>query len=251
MIYRRGNKLVCGTTQTGKSYSEVFDIIAAAFAGRAIVVLDPHRGSLAFLALQHLIAAGFKSRIIWDSLDELEHTPKYQFLKRSVAQNHLVRTKENHQEAERFAELLCRRRHQQSLSSSPLTEEWTIKAVLFLLNQPHDYPAAHLRFALQYDRREFDRLLKGCTDADIRYEFEKVANGKIKTSQYAAAQRLINAVCESPSFIARCGTAFNLERFLSGGGILLVEGGSVSPLVLQTILGSISLQTIHYVRTRS
>ena len=249
-MYCRGNVLITGSTQSGKSYSEIFAILAAAAAGLAIIVLDPHRESLAWNALQHLIAHGYQSRIIWDSLEYLERTPKYRFLKRSKAQG-LRKAKENHQEAEQFTELLCRRRDQQSLASAPLTEEWTMKAVLFLLNQPCDHPAADLRFAFKTDRNEFQRLLHGCTDPHIRSEFEKVASGAIRPGQYAAAQRLINAVCEAPSFIVRCGSAFNLSRFLDGGGILLVEGGNVSQLVLQTILGSISLQTIQYVRTRS
>jgi hypothetical protein len=71
-MHIRGNKLVTGSTQSGKSYSELHDILAAADERRiAIVVLDPHRGSLAYNALQHLVARGHASRIIWDSLGDL------------------------------------------------------------------------------------------------------------------------------------------------------------------------------------
>jgi hypothetical protein len=57
-------------------------------------------------------------------------------------------------------------------------------------------------------------------------------------------------VCDAPAFIARCGTAFDIGRFLNSCGILLVQGGAISQPVLQTIMGSIILQTIQYVRSR-
>ena len=157
---------------------------------------------------------------------------------------------ENRQQAEQFAELLCRRREMQSLATSPLTEEWTLKACLLLLNQPCDHPAADLRYAFRIGHPTFERLVRECTEQDIRFEFDRIACGAIKPGQYAAAQRLINAVCDAPAFIARCGSTFDFGSFLDNRGILLVEGGAVSQPVLQTILGSIILQTIHYVRTR-
>jgi hypothetical protein len=254
--YRRGNKVTVGSTQSGKSYAELHDILQAAdrrtVDGRriAIVCCDPHKGSLARNALQHLIARGHKGRILWDELDELDHTLKYRFHIRSQSTNPARRAHDNRQQAEQSAELLCRRREMQSLASSPLTEEWTLKALLFLLNQPRDYPTADLRFAFRVGHPVFGRLLQGCNDPDIRYEFEQIACGAIKPGQYASALRLINGVCESPAFIARCGTALDLGSFLDRCGILLVEGGAVSQPVLQTILGSIILQTIQYVRSR-
>ena len=130
---RRGNKLVVGTTQSGKSYAELWDVIGTAASRRtALVVIDPHVGSLARKSLVHLIARGHQPRIIWDELSELESTPKYRLLTPSRARNPLVRAKENQQQAEQFTELLCRRREQQSLATSPLTEEWTRKAGLLL-----------------------------------------------------------------------------------------------------------------------
>jgi hypothetical protein len=87
--------------------------------------------------------------------------PKYRLLKRSTARNEMMRAKENHQQAEQFAELLCRRREQQSLATSPMTEEWVMKAVLLLLNQPNDYPASDLRFALRPGHKKFEALRHG------------------------------------------------------------------------------------------
>ena len=63
-MYRRGNKLVVGSTQSGKSYAEVHDLLdAAVLRNVAVVVVDPHARSLARNALTHLIARGQKSRI--------------------------------------------------------------------------------------------------------------------------------------------------------------------------------------------
>lgn len=251
MTYRRGNKLVCGSTQSGKSWSEVPAICDAADDGSiGICIEDPHQQSLGWNALAHLVAGGHRKRIIWDNLGELEKTPKFRFLNRSHSKNPIVRLKEHYQQAEQFGELLTRRRDQQSLSSSPQTEEWVLKAALLLLNQPYDYPASDLRFALQPGHPKFERLLRECTDPDVTFEFTRVASREIKSGQYVAARRLIEAVCGSPSFIVRCGTSFDLGAFLDDGGILIIEGGNVSQPVLQTILGSVCMQVIQHVRTR-
>lgn len=251
-MYRRGNKIVVGSTQSGKSYSEVDVILEAANDRRiAIVGLDPHARSLVRNSVTHLVARGHERRIIWDQLDELRSAPKYRFLPRSHAHHPLERAKQNHQTAEEFTELLCRRRDTHSLTTSPLLEEWTMKAILLLLNQPHDHLAADLRYVFKPGHPTFARLVRNCQHPDVRYDFEQIAEGVIKSGQFSAAARLINAICDAPAFIARDGFAFNLSTFLDGCGILLVEGGPVSQPVLQTILGCLILQTIHYVRTRS
>ena len=93
--------------------------------------------------------------------------------------------------------------------------------------QPCDYPASLLRYAFRVGHPIFHRLVANCLDTDVQYEFERIASGQVKSGQCVAAQRLINAVCEAPAFIAQCGTKLKLDRFLAGGGILLVQGGPV------------------------
>jgi hypothetical protein len=85
---------------------------------------------------------------------------------------------------------------------------------------------------------------------ELRQEFDRVASGEVRPSQYAPAVRMIDAVCGVPSFIARCGMALDLPPFLDKCGILLVEGGNVGQLVMQMIMGSIILQIFNYIRTR-
>jgi hypothetical protein len=56
----------------------------------------------------------------------------------------------------------------------------------------------------------------------------------------------------APAFEVRCGKSFNLEKFLRGGGILILEGGpGVSFDAMRTIMGAVILKVIDYVRNRS
>ncbi len=56
-------------THYGKSNAELHDILAAVNDGRiAIVLLDPHAGSLDRDALIHLVARGRERRINYDDL---------------------------------------------------------------------------------------------------------------------------------------------------------------------------------------
>jgi hypothetical protein len=251
MAFDTSHLISIGTTGCGKSFGEVLKIIEAAneYPPIGICVVDPHKHSLAWQCLAHLVRHGHKKRIIWDSLDEIEHTPKYKFLARSRATHPLIRAKEHQEQSENFAELLVRRQDESSLAGSPQKEEWTMKATQLLLNQPVDYPASDLRYCLRPGHWKFDRLFREVTVEDVKFEFMGVANGSIKQGQYASSRRLIDAVCGSPSFIVRCGI-FDIGKHLDRGGILLVEGGGISQPVLQTILGSISLQVIQHARMR-
>jgi hypothetical protein len=251
MVYRTGNVVKNGSTTSGKSFSEIPVICDAADEGTiAICVEDPHERSLAYNSAGHLIARGHKKRLIWDALHDLR-APKYVSLEGSRASDPLMRAMENYRKAEQFAEVLCRRREQSSLGTAPLTEEWTMKAIQLFLNQPHPSLASDLRYCLQPRHPKFQQFYREVTDDDVKFQFEDVASGKIKPGQYAAARRLIEAVTGHPAFVARCGRSLDLADFYDRCGILLVQGGPVSQVVVETILGSICLQTIQYVRTRS
>ena len=254
--YVKGNKVVFGATRSGKSVSEVNDVVAAAMQKDiAIVLFDPHPRSLAWSVFTHLIARGMESRIIFDQLPYFTHVPTYRFLPQSTARNPLKRSAQHEQYAQTFTDVLCRRRSSSasSLSSSPQTEEWTLKAIRLLLNQKEERPASDLRYVFKPGHPIFNLLLHRCTDSDTTYEFNEIAEGRVKRSQFGAAERLISGVCGSPAFVARCGTSFDLPKFLSNAGILIVEGGSdgISGDAMRTIMGSLILQVIQFVRTRS
>ena len=84
--YWIGNKFVSGSTQSGKSYAEVHDVLAAEASGRAaIVVIDPHRKSLAWNTFVQLNARGVSNRILFDQLTHLDRTLGYRFIRPSRA----------------------------------------------------------------------------------------------------------------------------------------------------------------------
>jgi hypothetical protein len=252
--HRPGNTLCVGSTRSGKSYGEVHRVIdAAADRDVAIVGIDPHRNSLVWSSFEHLVARGHESRIILDQLGYFDKVPGFRFLKQSTARNPLRRASENQQTAHEFTDVLCRRGNIASLANSPLKEEWVHKAVMFALEQNRERPGSDLQYAFKVGHPKFNSLVRGCTNDDLRFDFEQIASGTIKRGQYVAAERLIAGVCGSPAFVARCGTALNLESFLDGAGILLVEGSSdgISIDAMQTIMGALVLRVINYVRRRS
>ena len=252
--YMQGNKFACGSTRSGKSVAEVNDVVAAATKRDvAIVVCDPHPKSLAWNSFIQLIARGHDKRIVYDQLTRFSRVPGYKFLASSKARNSLRRESLNEQSAVQFADILCRRGGRGSLSSTPLTEEWTMKACRLILNQRSPNPASDMRFAFQPGNNVLRQLIAGCTDPVTKFEFEQIATGKIKRGVYSSAARLIDSVCGSPAFRARCGQSFDIAGFLDDAGILLIEGGEngVAPEVAQTIMASAVMKVFHYVRQRS
>jgi hypothetical protein len=61
------NILLCGSTRSGKSMAEARRLLDAADEGAALVVIDPHRDSLAARLLEHLVARGHEKRILFRS----------------------------------------------------------------------------------------------------------------------------------------------------------------------------------------
>lgn len=61
------NILVCGSTRSGKSMAELRRLVEAAEEGAALVVIDPHRDSLAAKLLEHLVSRGLKRHILFRS----------------------------------------------------------------------------------------------------------------------------------------------------------------------------------------
>ena len=252
--YQQGNMFACGSTRSGKSVAKVNDVVAAASKRDvAVVVCDPHPNSLAWNSFIQLMARGHGGRIIYDQLTNFNRVPAYQFLAASKARNSLRRDSLNEQTAVQFADILCRRGGRGTLSSTPLTEEWTMKACRLMLNQRSPLPASDMRFAFQPRHNVQRRLIAGCTDPVTKFEFEQIASGKIKRGVYSSAARLIESVCGSPAFRARCGQSFDIAGFLDDAGILLVEGGEdgVAPEVAQTIMATTVMKVINYVRQRA
>ncbi len=111
-----------------------------------------------------------------------------------------------------------------------------------------------LRFLFEPKHPQLAQLIAGCTDESTRLRFEAIADGSIKKTDYSSARRLIDGVCTSPSFLARCAVdTFDLPRFLLDRGILIVEGGSHGNLsidAMQTMMGAIILKVSNIARNR-
>lgn len=252
--FQRGHSFTAGGTGSGKTLATVRSVIAAAMMGMAVVILDPHRRSLAWNSLLHLVASGHERRIIFDALPNLQATPGYRILPPSAARDPRRRDSENDQTARNFAQLLAWRRDLGSLAIQPQTEEWVMGAArLATYRDPDDeISAGLLPFAFVPGHKNFTYLLDGCRHEATVREFRQLGR-KVSRNEILSARRLVTNVCTQPAFALRCGTSLDLPRFLAKRGILIVEGGThgVSDEAIRVMLGSVRHQVIRYVFDRS
>ena len=99
-----------------------------------MVVLDPHRDSLARLVLEH--ASG---NVLFDRLSDLEHVLGYELLRPSEHPDALKRAQQNERRARLFVEILMRRRGGE-IATSPLMEEYVMALLLGFLTQRRPKP---------------------------------------------------------------------------------------------------------------
>lgn len=250
--YRPGNRLISGSTRSGKSTAEVIDILAAALAGMAVVVIDPHMNSLAWNAFVQSVGRGLTRRVLFDRLSNLSRILGYRFLRPSRAVNPFVRRAEHEQTTREFCDVLMRRRDISSLAGHPQTEEFVMDALDFIIEQNPEVAASKIEFAYQPHHKTFRELLRNCTVDSLREKFTAIAENRIKAGMYAPAARLIRSVCRSPAFTLRCEQTFDLNTHLDARGILLVGGANqgMSADTASTIMGSIILLVINYIRAR-
>ena len=252
--------LFVGMSGSGKSTLAVEDIIIDAESGletgapNCIVCLDPHPRSLANSTFEQLVARGHEHRIIYDRLYDLDFSVGFDWLPRSTATDPTRRNAENELNIRSFADILLRRRGQQSLASSPFTEEWVLKPGYLYVEQDPPKKLNILHKLLVPGSNELRDCIDDCRDPERARPFKALYDGKLSAAQYQPAYRLISSVCTSPAFALRCGATFCFEEFLTEGGILLIEGGSYGTLsndALRLMLGAISCKTIEYVRNRT
>lgn len=242
-----------GSTRSGKSLSAVWKILAAVMLGWAVVCIDPHTRSLSWNAFLHLLARGYRRRILFDRLSNLDRVLGYGMLHPSTARNPLRLRAENEHQVDQFTELVSRRSGVNSLATSPQKEEYTRLAGQFIVYQNSLRSLGDVEYVYEPKHPKFRELLSGCTHPDVKFRFEQVADGTIRPSLYAPAKRLIQATFGSPLVQTRLGaTSFHLGNFLNERGILLVESGAgnVSDDAKRTIMGDIVFQTIQFIRSR-
>lgn len=247
----RPNRLIVGTTGSGKTTAEVVDLILEAKRGEyAIVACDPH-GTLVNGMLPY-VAKFFSGRTLIDWFDYNEKTPGWCWLKRPKMTNAVDQAQAEEAIARRFAEILTRRREGRALWETPLIEEWTMAAILLHLRQRADLPASLLACAFEPSHPQFDRYLEFCTDSDLYYKFAalKGMNPRMLGDRIDPARRFVNAVCRSPVFKARDGESFDFYDFLQKKGILLLSGqngGDLSDDAMRTMFSAIIARTMHTV----
>lgn len=244
---------IVGGSGQGKSTAEIKDLIEETERGKsAIVCLDPH-GPLAQEFFAHLCQRGHEDRVLYDRLSDLDRVLRWDFLSPSRAKDKRLREGENETACGRFAEILLRRRGKASAADSPDIEEWLLAALNLYIYQRKRRPLADIRYAFQFDHPVFQEMMDRCTHDDTRRKFEQVIESRQQA--YKAAERLIEGTCRSVAFRVRTEHAggFSFERHLNNKGILIVEGGEggpISPEALRTMLGTIVLKTLSFLRER-
>jgi hypothetical protein len=217
--------------------------------GMAVVILDPHRRSLAWNSLTHLVASGYERQIVFDALPNLKAAPGYRIIPPSASRDARRRDSENDQTARNFAQLLAWRRDLGSLAVQPQTEEWVMNAArLATYRDPDDEISADLLpFAFVPGHKNFAYLLDGCCHETTVREFRQLGR-KVSRNEILSARRLVTNVCTQPAFALRCGASLDVPRFLAKRGILIVEGGTqgVSDEAIRVMLGSVRHQVIRY-----
>jgi hypothetical protein len=157
---------------------------------------------------------------------------------------------ENDERTNAFASVMCRRRHVTGLEGNPETEEWTAGALDLYVNQEEEIELPKARFAFYPQSSWFKNLVTQCRIRELTDKFAELRKGGL--GKVASARRLMTSTFRAPAFEVRCGKSFNLEKFLRGGGILILEGGpGVSFDAMRTIMGAVILKVIDYVRNRS
>jgi len=238
------NVLVIGEPGSGKSVAAARD--ALSFPG-AVVILDPHKDSLAQLFLLHCDS----ENVLFDRLADLENALGYDLLRPSAHPDPLRRAQQDQRRAEIFVEILMRRRGG-DIASSPLTEEWVTALLVLFLSQTNPKPLSILPYGFVPDTDEFRALLRDCPLPEVRAKFrqlEKLSPRGLR-AEVGSAARLVNGVFRSPAFLARSHGGFDLGAFLQGGGKLVVEGGGESEDVKRTILCGINLLVTDHCESR-
>ena len=237
------NVLVIGEPGSGKSVAAARD--AVAFTG-AVVVLDPHRESLARLVLEH--ATG---NVLFDRVSDLDHVLGYELLKPSVHADPLKRYQQNERRARLFVEIMMRRRGG-DIASSPLMEEYVMALLLGFLTQRISQPVRILPYGLRPGTDEFRAFVQGITLPELREKFLQLEGLKPRSlrSEIGSVTRLVDAVFRSPSFIARCEGTFDLGRFLQNRGKLIVERFDENEDVSRTIMCGLNMLVTDHCESR-
>jgi hypothetical protein len=238
------NILVTGAPGSGKSFTAAMD--ALRFPG-AVIIQDPHKGSLAQLVLTHA-----EGNVLFDRLSDVKNALGYELLKPSSDPDPPTRAQQNLLRAQAFIEILMRRRGG-TMAGAPLMEEWITALLMLYLANARAPPLAILPFGFLPGTDEFEVLVSGCTLPEVRHKFRQLEKLKPPAlrSELGSASRLVNAVFRSPSFLAPTRGGFDLGAFLQRRGMLIVErGDEIDDDAMRTIMCGITTLAIQHAKSR-
>lgn len=237
------NVLVIGEPGSGKSVAAARDAIQ--FPG-AVIILDPHKESLAELVLTHA-----EGNILFDRVSDLDHCLGYELLKPSQHVDASRRLQQNQHRAQVFVEIMMRRRGGE-LSAAPLMEEWIMGLLMLFLYQRSRKDPAIVPYAFMPGTDQFKELIHDCTLPEFRHKFtalEKL-NPRALRAELGSASRLANGVFRSPAFLKRCRGGLDLGAFIQNRGKLIVERFGENEDVNRTIMGGISMLVTEHCENR-
>jgi hypothetical protein len=98
----------------------------------------------------------------------------------------------------------------------------------------------------------FRELLRRCTKEHLRDKFRQLESlsPRALRSEIGSAARLVNAVFQSPAFLARSQGGFDLGAAIQNGCKLIVERGDENEDVCRTIMGGINLLVTDHCESR-
>jgi len=238
------NVLVIGEPGSGKSVGTA--AAALAFSG-SVVILDPHKDSLAKLVLEHA-----EGNVLIDRISDLDHPLRYGLLRPSTHSDPLKRAQENQRLAKLFVEVMMRRRGGE-IAGSPLMEEWIMALLMLFLYQGRAKSPDVIPFGFMPGTATFRALLRDCTLPEIRHKFEQLEklNPRALRAEVGSALRLVEGVFRNREFLVRCGGGEEITKFLQAGGKLIVERGDADEDVTRIVMGGISQLVTQHCESRA
>ncbi len=225
-----------GATRSGKTVRAVRSICEA--TDGAELILDPHKESLAWSAVEHL-----EGNVLFCRLSALKHSIGFDLITPSTDPDPDIRALENQLQAENFMQMMMISRES---AIGPLMEEWAFSVLMLYLNNKNRFPPSIIPFALMPGTEEFEALMSGARRQE-RAKFETLRELKPKAlrSEVGSTYRFLNSTLGSPTFSAWSRGGFDLGAFYQNKGKLIVErGDECGDASMRIIMGALSLQTI-------
>lgn len=240
------HELYSGKSGSGKSEAVLTRFLQLAGLATAIVLLDPH-GNLAKDLLLHLAGRHLLHRVIYDRLADTDLTPGYNFLTASNHPDSFQRYAQNEDCVRKFMALLIRRGGQKDAAGTPMIEKGILDACRLYIYQRTPIPLHWLAQLYTPGSGTFDYMVKNCTDADTKAQFEKLyyLNSQTRENQTGPADRRLRALLMSPSLAIRSsGATFDFDEALAKKSIIIIDGEGCNPDAASIMMSALSLKVI-------